>query len=120
MAHIMVIDDDEQVRLMLRQMLERSGYVVTVAANGKEGLKLFDQGGIDLVITDIVMPEKEGIETIRELAVRAPELKILAMSGGGRIGPDAYLEVAAHVGASRTLTKPVERDELLACVREML
>ncbi len=120
MACILVIDDDLQVRRMLRQMLERSGYVVFDAPDGNAGIKCYRECRADLVITDIVMPEKEGIETIRELVQEFPEVKIIAMSGGGRIGPDAYLEVARQIGAVRTLTKPVEREELLSNISELL
>jgi len=120
MPSILVIDDDDQVRDMLRQMLERAGYQVLDARDGSEGLRLFKAHGADVVITDIVMPEKEGIETIRDLMREDADVKIIAMSGGGRIGPDAYLEVAQQIGAQRTLVKPVERSEILRCVAELL
>jgi CheY-like chemotaxis protein len=120
MPRILVIDDDDQVRSMLRQMLERAGHEVLDARDGSDGLRLFRSQGADIVITDIVMPEKEGIETIRELVHEEPGVKIIAMSGGGRIGPSAYLEVAQQIGAQRTLVKPVERSEILRCIAELL
>jgi PAS domain S-box-containing protein len=117
---ILVIDDDDQFRGMLRETLEHAGYDVADAPNGKEGIRLYRENPADLVITDIIMPEKEGIETIRELKRDFPEVKIIAISGGGRIGPDSYLKMAKGLGAQRTLTKPLERDELLKTVRELI
>ena len=90
------------------------------ARDGSDGLRLFKAHGADVVITDIVMPEKEGIETIRDLVRVKSDVKIIAMSGGGRIGPDAYLEVAQQIGAQRTLVKPVERSAILQCIAELL
>ena len=117
---ILVIDDDDQFRGMLRETLEHAGYEVTDAPNGKEGIRLFRENPADLVITDLIMPEKEGIETIKELRQEYSEVKIIAMSGGGRIGPDSYLKMAKGLGALRTLTKPIEREELLRAIREVL
>ena len=92
MALILIIDDDDQIRRVLRKTLERDGYDVADAPNGKEGIRLYRENPADLVITDIIMPEKEGIETIRELRRDFPEVKIIAISGGGRIGPDSYFK----------------------------
>ena len=117
---ILVIDDDDQFRGMLRQTLEHAGYEVMDASNGKEGIRVFRENPADLVITDIIMPEKEGIETIRELKREFPDVKIIAISGGGRIGPVSYLKMAKGLGAQRTLTKPLEREELLRVVRELI
>ncbi len=96
------------------------GHEVVNASNGKEGIKLFRENGADLIITDIVMPEKEGLETIMELRKGYPDVKIIAISGGGRVDPESYLTMAEKMGASRTLTKPFEREELLEAVRELL
>ncbi len=120
MARILVIDDDVQIREMLRQMLEFEGYEVIEAANGKEALKLQQQTPADLVITDLIMPEKEGIETIRELREIFPEIKIIAMSGGGVVGPESYLKIAKSLGAQKTFVKPIERKILLNGIREVL
>jgi len=117
---ILVIDDDDQLRGMLRQTLERVGYDVADAPNGKEGIRLFRENPADLVITDIIMPEKEGMETIIDLRREFPEVKIIAMSGGGRIGPEDYLQDAKVFGAQCTLTKPLNRNELLEAVRELI
>ena len=120
MALILIIDDDDQIRRVLRKTLERDGYDVADAPNGKEGIRLYRENPADLVITDIIMPEKEGIETIMDLRREFPEVKIIAMSGGGRIGPEDYLNMAKGLGAQRTLTKPLERDELLKMVMELI
>ncbi|MBU0730827.1 MAG: response regulator [Proteobacteria bacterium] len=120
MARILIADDDVQVRTMLREMLERAGYEVDEAADGAKAMKLFRENPYDLVITDIIMPEKEGIETIMELRRDYPNLTIFAISGGGRVGPDNYLKLAQKIGARKTFTKPFDRTELLGAVAEAL
>ena len=120
MSRILVIDDDAQIREMLRQMLEREGYEIAEASDGREGLKLYHEEPADLVIIDLIMPGKEGIETIRELKQDVPDVKIIAVSGGGKIAPEEYLYLAGKMGAQRTITKPVEREEMLKAVRELL
>jgi len=117
---ILIIDDEDQFRKMLRQMLERAGYEVREAADGEKGLQLFRQQPADLVITDIFMPEKEGIETIFELRRDFPDVKIIAISGGGRIGGLQSLKHAEGAGAERTLIKPFERRELLQAIQNVL
>lgn len=120
MARILIIDDDVHILRMLRQTLERKGYEVIEASNGKEGIRLYREEPADLIITDLIMPEKEGIETIKELRRDFPQLKIIAISGGGRIGPEVYLSMAKKLGAMRTFIKPIAREELLEAVRELL
>ena len=117
---ILVIDDEEPVRAVLRQMLEKEGYRVEEAPNGTVGMSLLQDHFIDLVITDLFMPEKEGIETMREVRKSFPQVKIIAMSGGGRIGKLDFLPMAESFGAQRTLAKPFERKELLETVRAVL
>ena len=121
MAKILIIDDDNQFRVMLRIMLENAGYKdIEEAENGHTGMKLIRNGNFDLVITDIIMPDKEGIETIMEIRKDFPAIKIIAMSGGGKISADSYLVMAGHLGAGRTLTKPFQYSELVEAVRELL
>ena len=120
MARILVIDDDAQVRSMLRTMLELEGYEVEDAPDGNEGLKLFRQKSADLVVTDIIMPEKDGMEIIIEMRREFADVKIIAISGGGHIIPDHYLDSAELFGAVRTFTKPIERKEFLEAVKELL
>lgn len=120
MKRILVIDDDWQMREMMHQALDRAGYDVVDAANGKIGMNIQRQEPVDLVITDLIMPEKEGIETIRELRRDFPGLKIIAISGGGRAGADGYLSVAKTIGADRTLSKPFDLKQILDTVGELL
>lgn len=121
MKRILVIDDDTQIRQMLCQMLERQGYEVLGAANGKEGLNIYRQSPTDLIITDIIMPEKEGVETIIELKRDFPDVKIIAISGGSRgLNKDIYLDYAKRLGALYTFTKPFERKEILEAIEELL
>jgi len=115
-----VIDDEEEVRDIIKQMLELEGYEVITAVDGNQGIKLFKQEPADLVITDIIMPDKEGIETIIELRNQFPDVKIISISGGGRIGPHDYLNMAKKLGAERSFTKPFERKKLLKAIEELL
>ncbi|MCZ6677490.1 MAG: response regulator [Candidatus Poribacteria bacterium] len=120
MARILVIDDDDQVRGMLRQMLERAGYEVIEAPDGEEGMRLYREAPSDLVIMDLIMPEKEGIESIAVLRRDFPDVKIIAISGDGHIGPDDYLHVAEMLGARRTFAKPLDWKAVLQSVREII
>lgn len=117
---ILVIDDDQTIRVLLRTILEREGYRVVDALDGNKGIKRYKERPTDLVITDLIMPGKEGIETIRDLRRGFPHVKIIAVSGGGRIGPESYLKMAKGVGALRTLSKPFDRTELIKTVKEVM
>jgi len=120
MKQILVIDDEQQIRSLLKKMLEREGFDVITASDGKEGMKLFSNATVDLVITDIVMPEKEGIEIIRELKKEHPGIPVIAISGGGRNSPESYLNVAKLLGAVAILQKPVEKETLMTAVTTAL
>ncbi|MDM8522256.1 response regulator [Desulfococcaceae bacterium HSG8] len=121
MPLILVIDDDPQIREVLKKLLETSGYDVVAAADGGEGVKLFYEKSPDLIITDIIMPEKEGIEIIRDLKKKNPEIKIIAMSGGGKyVDSDMCLTVAKKLGAKYVFSKPVKKKELIEAIRELL
>lgn len=120
MARVLIIDDEDQAREMLRQWLERSGYEVAEAENGDVGVRLFRENPADLIITDILMPEKEGLETIIDLRREKPDVKIIAISGGGKYCSQDYLEVAEKFGANHSFAKPVDLHELLECIRELL
>jgi CheY-like chemotaxis protein len=117
---ILVIDDDETIRVLLRKILEREGYRVVDAPDGNKGIKRYQESPTDLVITDLIMPVKEGIETIHDLRQEFPHVKIIAVSGGGRIGPESYLKMAKGVGALYTLSKPFDRMVLLKAVKEVM
>jgi CheY-like chemotaxis protein len=120
MAHILLIDDDDGFRRMLRRTLERAGHSVTEAGDGAQALHALRDITVDLVITDLIMPEMEGIETIRELRQSHPDLGIIAMSGGGRMTPEGYLAAAKVFGAARVLAKPFENEELFAAIEAAL
>jgi CheY-like chemotaxis protein len=120
MPRLLIIDDDDDLRLMLRVLFQSAHYEVVDAHNGREGLRVMEQQPADLVITDLIMPEQEGIETIMALRRRYPTLRIVAISGGGHGTGINYLELARRVGANRALTKPVGNDELLQHVKELL
>jgi DNA-binding NtrC family response regulator len=119
MSYILVVDDDTNFRQMLAQTLERAGYRVVEAEDGNVALKACETEVPGLVITDILMPEKEGLETIQELRAKYPEVNIIAMSGGGRISPDSYLPLAKSLGAVKTLQKPFRREEVIKAVQEL-
>jgi CheY-like chemotaxis protein len=118
MPHILIIDDDASMRGSLAQTLERLGYRVSVAADGKAGVARAAESPPDLVITDLIMPEKEGLETIMELRQSHPRIKIIAMSGGGRLSNEDYLHLAKRFGAAVTLAKPFAREELKAALAQ--
>ncbi len=118
-ATILIIDDEVQMREMLRQMFEREGYKVLDASNGKHALIIYPQEPADLIITDIFMPELDGIETIRRIRNDFPEVKVIAMSGGGNTVQGDYLRYATVFGADRVFQKPLNLREVLAAVQEL-
>ena len=117
MARILVIDDEEPTRSVLRAILEPAGYDVVDASDGEEGIARYRQEPADLVITDILMPKKQGLETIQELRRDFPDVKIIAISASGL---DDYLSLARDQGALRTFAKPFDRGELMTAVEELL
>lgn len=112
----LVVDDDPLVRDVVVRTLTSAGYRVHAAANGNEAVKIFGKTPCGIVVTDIVMPEKEGIETIIELKRLDPEVKILAISGGGRERGKEFLRYASRLGANAVLSKPFRKAELLEIV----
>jgi len=120
MARILLIDDDVDFRSMLRRTLQRAGYEVAEAGNGQEGLKQLNESSIDLVLTDIIMPDMEGVETVMHLKRTRPELEVIVMSGGGRQTPDNYLKLASKVGAFRAFIKPFATADFLEAVEAAL
>ena len=120
MARILVIEDDDAVRTTLRLILEHVGHAVIEARNGTDGLALFQHAAADLVITDMVMPETEGFEVLRELRSTHPPVKIIAISGAGPDSGAGYLQMAKHLGASTVLAKPFSAHVLLAAINELL
>ena len=120
MACILVIDDNDELRVTLREILEGAGYEVREASNGREGFACCQAHAIDLVVTDLLMPEQEGLETIQQLRTMEPIPKIIAMSGGGQTGQMDFLHVATMFGADRTLQKPVRARDLQTAVQSLL
>jgi DNA-binding NtrC family response regulator len=120
MARILVIEDDDSFRNVLVQMLSKAGYEVRQAGEGNQAMEVCKLFEPELVLTDIIMPDKEGLETIQELLDLCPHLKIIAMSGGGKFGPNSYLPLAQKLGAKATLQKPFMREELLNTISEVL
>ena len=117
MAEILVIDDEPQLRRLIARILNGAGHTVHEANNGEEGIELFHRVHPALVITDIVMPDMEGIELIRTLHEEAPTIPILAISGSGH---PAYLRAATGLGATAALAKPFRAGELLSVVERLL
>ncbi|MFW6274334.1 MAG: response regulator [Spirochaetota bacterium] len=117
---ILVIDDDSHIRDMLSEMLQDSGYQVVTAENGYEGIKEYHRDDFQLIIMDILMPEKEGIETYRELKQADSDVKVIAISGGGQIGAEQYLRMIRYFGVQYTFEKPVEKNKLLSTIESII
>lgn len=116
----MVIDDEPSILLMIKKMVEKAGHEADLATNGNEGIELIEKNKPDLVITDIIMPQKEGLETILELRKKHPSMKIIAISGGGRIGAQGYLPSAKLLGADLIFQKPLIQKEFIQAIAQLL
>jgi CheY-like chemotaxis protein len=119
-AHVLIVDDDPLVRLILRSALESAGHEVREAAGGAEALRLFRAAPAELVFCDMYMPDGDGLETIPALCRERPRVRIVAISGGSRIIPFDALAVAARLGAVLTLRKPLSRECVLAAAAQAL
>ncbi len=120
MATILVVDDDRQVCALLKQVLEEEGYTVESALNGIEGIRGYRSHPADLIILDILMPEKEGLETILDLRREFPKVKIIAMSGGSERAKLNLLDLARRLGAQYTLNKPFQLQTITDLVKKAL
>lgn len=120
MARILIIDDDPWVLKIFTQILEAEGHSISTASNGQEGIDLFRQKPADLIITDMVMPVKDGLKMIMELEKEFPNIPAIAISGGGVIEPERYLILAESIGTRKTLTKPVAKQDLIDAVNAVL
>lgn len=130
MANILIIDDEKDVRVVLKEVLRRAGHDVTLAANGREGLEKLAADGADVVVTDVIMPGINGVAMVQQIREAHPDMPIIVISGGGNVAPmdyepgaistSAYLASATIAGANRTLTKPFERQALVDAVQELL
>lgn len=120
MKRILVIDDDIMTLEVIRKILEAEGYQVVTALNGQKGLDAFRQNPVDLVITDLVMPVKDGLRTIMELREEDQALPIIAISAGGAIAKERYLTAAQYMGDITAIPKPLKRKEIVQTVKRLL
>jgi len=120
MARILVVEDDLPVRAVIRRMLKAEGHDIFEASNGEEAIEIYKNEIVDLLVLDILMPVKEGLETIKELKRDYPDVKIIAISGGGKVSPPYYLDLAMKFGAQKTFAKPFAWKKLIGTVNELL
>ncbi|HEY8352112.1 MAG TPA: response regulator [Sphingomonadales bacterium] len=120
MARILVIDDEELILRTLKGALEAAGYDVVTARDGKQGLARLREQEFDLIVTDIIMPQMEGIETIREIRRTAPDIPIIAASGGGQLGRERLLGMSVALGATASIAKPFRPRDLIALIERHL
>lgn len=120
MVRILLVDDDDALRAVLRRALERAGYMVFEAFDGRAALRVIAEGPVALVITDLVMPDMEGLELIRSLRCSHPTLPVIVISGGTRPGMEDYLPVAKLLGVASILTKPFELPQFIDAVRTLV
>jgi len=118
--HILVVDDDEMMRAFVRELLEINNFKITEAANGKLGLKEFRENTPDLVITDIIMPEMEGISFIRELRSHNEDIPIIAMTGNVHGRMEEFLDISSQLGADEILRKPIKSKEFLEAINKLI
>ena len=117
--HILVVDDDDMLRSYVKELLKLNNFIVSEAADGKAGLKEFKENTPDLVITDIIMPEMEGISFIRKLREFSEETPIIAMTGNVHGHMDEYLKISSQIGANEILRKPVKSEEFLEAINRL-
>jgi CheY-like chemotaxis protein len=120
MAQVLVVDDEDQMRKLIRLVLQQEGHTVVEASNGKRAIQHIQEAEIDLVISDIFMPDMDGLELIRGIRRTHPGIKILAISGAGKEGPGLYLNMAEQFGAGAILMKPFAPDQLIEKVSALL
>ena len=120
MKHVLIADDDDQIRGLLCETFTQAGYDTLSASNGLEVLEMVNELPCDIIIADILMPEKEGIEMIMELRLQWPDIPVIAMSGGGYVDAGKYLGIAERLGVKATFQKPFDRRDLLRAVEEIL
>lgn len=120
MAGVLIVEDDADLREMLRDALEKRKFTVITAANGREAVARFRPSVIDMVVTDLLMPEEDGLMVIMKIKELKPSVKLIAISGGGKAGPGSYLLMASTLGADHVFSKPFLPSELVQKVREIL
>lgn len=120
MPVILLVEDDRELREMLREALMRKDYTVLEADNGKEALIRFKPGVTDLLITDLIMPDEDGLKVIMKIRELKPAIKVIAISGGGKAGPASYLDLAKALGADAVFSKPFSNNDLIIKIEELL
>lgn len=117
---ILVVDDEPELREVIMRVLEDVGHKVTLAENGNEASKALARGAFDLVLTDVIMPDRDGMQVITELRRKYPQVRVVAMSGGGHVPRDQYLKIAKGLGAHAALEKPFSTQELLGVIEQVM
>lgn len=120
MPGILLVEDDKELREMLKMSLLRSGFTVMEAENGKEAIGHFKPLLTDLVVTDLIMPEEDGLKVVITLRELKPSIKIIAISGGGKVGPGSYLSLAKALGADAIFSKPFSINDLVSKIEYLL
>lgn len=120
MATILIVDDDSALRLIVGEMLRENGHTVVEAEDGEEAIKIATRTKIDLVVLDMLMPNKDGLETTLELRRQSPDMQILAISSGGRLDPGSLLRTAMAFGANRCMAKPLRPGPFRETIARML
>lgn len=120
MARILIVDDDPDIGFMLKQLFERRGHEASAVLNGHKAIESLELSPFDIVITDMIMPEMDGIELIMKIRVKYPHLKVIAISGGGRISAEEYLKLAKLLKVSHTFQKPIKAADLLTAINDLL
>ncbi len=120
MPVILLVEDDMELRAMLKAALIRKDFTVVEAGNGKEALVKFKPGVTDLVVTDLIMPDEDGLKVIMEIREKKPGIKVIAISGGGKAGPGSYLNLASALGADKVFYKPFAVADLIREIENLL
>ncbi len=120
MSGILIVEDDKELREMLKLSLMRRKFVVLEAENGKDAITHFKPSMTDLVVTDLIMPEEDGLKVIMKLREIKPSIKIIAISGGGKAGPGNYLSLAKALGADAIFSKPFSINDLIEKIEELV
>jgi CheY-like chemotaxis protein len=120
MPGVLIVEDDKELREMLKLSLLRRGITVLEAENGKDAIARFKPLLTDLVVTDLIMPEEDGLKVVIKLRELKPSIKIIAISGGGKVGPGSYLNLAKALGADAIYSKPFSVNDLISKIEQLL
>jgi len=120
MPGVLIVEDDKELREMLKMMLLRKNFTVLEAENGKAAITHFKPTLTDVVVTDLIMPEEDGLKVVIKLRELKPSIKIIAISGGGKVGPGSYLNLAKALGADAIYSKPFSLNDLVAKIEQLL